>query len=216
MAEKTVSKNTSIVNENSPIHVEFIAENTPAVLSTEVALRFQKKHQHILRDIDQIHSQVPKIFFETNFGLNERKVAGGFGVRKERSYLLSRDAFSLLVMGFTGSAAIRWKLAYIEAFNTLEAAVLENQAELAREAGYQQGLDVARALPAAEAERKAAYLDGMTEGKRLAEQRDSLRLVLRAKGYLEKGLGKMDTARLCGLTCQSLNRLLQRVRKAGV
>ena len=39
-------------------------------------------------------------------------------------------------MGLTGKAAIIWKLSYIEAFNALERAALENQAELAREAGY--------------------------------------------------------------------------------
>lgn len=48
--------------------------------------------------------------------LNEQEVEGGFGVRKERRYLLTRDAFFLLVMGFTGKAAIQWKLRYIEAF----------------------------------------------------------------------------------------------------
>ena len=30
---------------------------------------------------------------------------------------MTRDGFSLLVMGFTGSKALEWKLKYIEAFN---------------------------------------------------------------------------------------------------
>lgn len=135
MAENSISQVASTVKEVNPIHIEFLDENTPAVLSTEVAERFQKKHQHILRDIDRIHSQVPKIFFETNFGQSFREVSTGNGtVRKFPVYLLTRDAFSLLVMGFTGAAAIRWKLKYIEAFNALEAAALENRAALAREA----------------------------------------------------------------------------------
>lgn len=49
--------------------------------------------------------------------------------RKDRAYLLTRDGFSLLVMGFTGAAAVRWKIRYIEAFNALEAAVREDHAK---------------------------------------------------------------------------------------
>ena len=37
--------------------------------------------------------------------------------RMQKEYLMTRDGFSLLVMGFTGSKALEWKLKYIEAFN---------------------------------------------------------------------------------------------------
>ena len=40
--------------------------------------------------------------------------------KKYKEYLLTRDGFSLLVMGFTGSRALEWKLKYIEAFNKME------------------------------------------------------------------------------------------------
>ena len=48
--------------------------------------------------------------------------------RKERKhYWLTRDGFSLLVMGFTGPAALHWKLLwYIEAFNKMEQALRSN------------------------------------------------------------------------------------------
>lgn len=216
MAKNIVSQNTSTVKEINPIHVEFLDETRPAVLSTEVALRFQKKHQHILRDIDRIHSQVPKIFFETNFGLIEREVPVGFGMRKERSYLLTRDAFSLLVMGFTGSAAVRWKLKYIEAFNSLEAAVLENRAELAREAGYQQGRDEALALPAMQAERKAGFLAGLKEGRAYRRKRDGLALLTQALKYRDKGLNQNEVARLLGIRKQRVSDLMARARQLGV
>lgn len=88
--------------------------------------------------------------------------------------------------------------------------------ELARQAGYAQGLDEARALPAAKLERQAAYLSGMKEGKRLAERRDGLRLVTRAKGYLEKGLTKADAARCLGISRQYLRKLLLRATALGV
>ena len=146
MADTSISQVASTVKESNPIHIDFLNGSTPAVLSTEVAERFQKKHQHILRDIDRLRSILPKSFYESNFGQSFREVSTGKGtIREFPVYLLTRDAFSLPVMGFTGSAAIRWKLKYIEAFNALEAAALENRADLARESGYLQGLDEGRA-----------------------------------------------------------------------
>lgn len=41
--------------------------------------------------------------------------------RPQRAYLMNRDGFSLLVMGFTGKSALEWKLKYIEAFNRMVA-----------------------------------------------------------------------------------------------
>ena len=35
-------------------------------------------------------------------------------------YLMTRDGFSLLAMGFTGKEAVEWKLKYIDAFNQME------------------------------------------------------------------------------------------------
>lgn len=34
-------------------------------------------------------------------------------------YIMNRDGFSLLVMGFTGKEALEWKLQYIKAFNQM-------------------------------------------------------------------------------------------------
>lgn len=50
--------------------------------------------------------------------------------RKQKEYLLTKDGFSLLVMGFTGSKALEWKLKYIEAFNKMEKALKEPQKQL--------------------------------------------------------------------------------------
>lgn len=213
MADNTVSQVTPIVNENRPIRVEFIDENTPAVRSDVLAAHFHRSHKNVLRDIAKLRSKCPESFYGLNFEPVEYLDAKG---EKRPAFLLTRDGFSLLVMGFAGAEAVRWKLKYIEAFNALEAAVLENRAELARQAGYQQGLDEARALPAAKAERQAAYLSGMKEGKRLAERRDGLRLITRARGYLDKGLTKADAARCLGISRQYLRKLLLRATALGV
>ncbi|MDR2050639.1 MAG: Rha family transcriptional regulator [Deltaproteobacteria bacterium] len=103
--------------------ITYTLNGQPAVSSQDVALHFQKKHKEILRDIGRICSMCPKSFNERNFAPVEYSDAKG---ENRPCYLLTRDAFSILAMGFTGKAAILWKLRYIEAFNALEKAALEN------------------------------------------------------------------------------------------
>ena len=158
MTDSTVSQVAPFVNENSMLHIDFLNGQTPVVSSLDVARHFQRRHSHILRDIGRLCSILPKSFNQPNFGRVEIPDVKG---EKRPAYLLTRDAFSLLVMGMTGKAAIQWKLRYIEAFNALEAAALDRQAELAREAGYRQGREETLALPAVKKERQAGYLAGM-------------------------------------------------------
>lgn len=216
MAENTVSQFTSTVKEVNPIHVEFLSENTPAVRSDILAEHFNRSHKNVLRDIAKLRAKCPESFFQLNFEPIEVEVKVGFGVRKDRAFFLTRDAFSLLVMGFTGAEAIRWKLRYIEAFNCLEAAVLHNQNELARESGYLQGKDEALSLPAVQAERKAGYLEGLKEGQRYRRKRDGLALLTRALRYRAKGLNQNEVARLLGIRKQRVSDLMARARKLGV
>lgn len=83
--------------------------------SLQVAESFGKRHDHILRDLDGIEKDVP------NFG--EMFVVGNepdsYG-RSRRVIYMNRDGFTLLAMGFTGKAALQFKLKYIEAFNQME------------------------------------------------------------------------------------------------
>lgn len=206
MAQAIVSQFAPTVKESDTIHFDYINGQRPVVLSTDVARHFHRKHQHVLRDIDRLRSMLPESFHASNFGLMQIEVKIGNGAtRKDRAFHLTRDGFSLLVMGFTGKAAIMWKLRYIEAFNSLEAAVLENRSELAREAGYQQGLDYARSLPGVQAERAAGYLDGLKEGYFRWQEGHSPAILLRMAQLHEKGctwreIGKIlnthpDTAR---------------------
>lgn len=88
------------------------------VTSRQVAEDFEKRHADVLRAIEDLNSEnailrSQKYFIETYY-----KVEGNNKNYKE--YLLTRDGFSLLVMGFTGSKALQWKLKYIEAFNKME------------------------------------------------------------------------------------------------
>lgn len=134
MAENSLSQAVSFINDNSTMEVGLTAEGQPAVRSDIVAYHFKRSHKNVLRDIAKLRANCPESFYRLNFEPIEidTLLPHSGGIRKDRAFLLTRDAFSLLVMGFTGAEAVRWKIRYIEAFNTLEAAALESRAELAR------------------------------------------------------------------------------------
>lgn len=88
--------------------------------SLDVAKRFNKRHDNVLRDIKRIKRYCPDKF-ALNFEESFRTVKTGNGtVREFPMYRMTRDGFTLLVMGFTGKEAARWKELYIRAFNMME------------------------------------------------------------------------------------------------
>lgn len=213
MAENSISQVASTVKEISPIRVEFLNENTPAVRSDILAEHFNRSHKNVLRDIAKIRAKCPESFYGLNFEPVEYVDSKG---EKRPAFLLTRDAFSLLVMGFTGAAAIHWKLRYIEAFNALEAAVLENRAaalaDLAREAAYRQGVDEGRAsvLPRLREERgKAAQLAlSFTPARKI--------LLCKTLRYAGMGLTNREIAKLLGASHTTVNTLIKQGRELGL
>lgn len=95
-------------------------KDVPAVTSLQVAESFEKEHKNVLRDIEAILPQVPEKFVKLNFELYEYPIETGIGTRMAKSYLLSKDAFTLLTMGYTGEKAMAFKIAYIARFNEME------------------------------------------------------------------------------------------------
>ena len=86
----------------------------PVASSREVAKRFGKEHKHVLAAIRQIlaaENSATKFFHETAFEYRGQRFP---------EYLMNRDGFALLAIGFTGKEAVTWKLKYIEAFNQME------------------------------------------------------------------------------------------------
>ena len=100
----------------------------PATTSLEVAKFFGKQHQHVMRSIDDLRSNTPESFSASNFGRAEYSDEQG---KPRPMFILYRDGFMLLVMGYTGKKALAMKLAYIEAFNRMEEE-LARQKEAAR------------------------------------------------------------------------------------
>lgn len=100
----------------------------PATTSLEVAKFFSKRHDHVVRSIQDLLSNTPKSFSAPNFGAAEYSDEQG---KPRPMFILYRDGFMLLVMGYTGKKALAMKLAYIEAFNRMEEE-LARQKEAAR------------------------------------------------------------------------------------
>lgn len=99
-----------------------VIQNRKAVTtSLQVAQSFQKNHNHVLRDIDQLKGVVPNwtdLFHEGSYVHSQNK-------QQYRMFYMNRDGFTILAMGFTGHKAIQFKMQYIQAFNQMEQQLLE-------------------------------------------------------------------------------------------
>lgn len=111
-----------------------VVNNQIVVSSLQIAERFEKEHRNVVRDIENIIVQMgmlknehtQEMFKETTYIHEQNK-------QIYKMYLINRDGFSLLVMGFNGKNALEWKLKYIEAFNSMEQRLkLIEQQELGR------------------------------------------------------------------------------------
>ena len=83
--------------------------------SRVVAEVFEKNHFHVIRDIELLKKDISN--FGAMFILSSYKDSYE---RSQKEYLLTRDGFSLLAMGFTGDKALKFKLDFIQAFNSME------------------------------------------------------------------------------------------------
>ena len=84
--------------------------------SREVAEKFEKNHDKVCRDIrNLLKFQPTKLAIE----FTESEYISDRG-RTYTEFLMTRNGFSLLCMGFTGEKALEWKLKYIDAFNNME------------------------------------------------------------------------------------------------
>ena len=115
-------------------------EGKASINSLQLANNFGIKHHHMLRDIKVLVRKLPVIFTQSNFGLSEYTDSTG---RSLPVYEITRDAFALLVMGYNSARAIEWKLKYIEAFNSMEQALIEVRLEGAKRQSYQDGVNTA-------------------------------------------------------------------------
>nr|DAF49171.1 MAG TPA: regulatory protein [Caudovirales sp. ctrNG92] len=95
-------------------------KDTARVDSRLVAQMFEKEHKNVLQSIDAIlapDSGFSREFNRLNFQpIKYTDIRG----RKQRCYAMTRDGFTMLVMGFTGKKAAQFKEMYIKRFNEME------------------------------------------------------------------------------------------------
>lgn len=95
------------------------------VNSLKVAEKFGKAHRDVLkaiRNLDCSEDFILRNFAPSSYTNRQNKTVP--------CYLLTRDGFSFLCMGFTGKEAAKWKEAYIRAFNQMERQLLKEQGQL--------------------------------------------------------------------------------------
>ena len=85
--------------------------------SRVVAKDFGKRHDHLLQNLKTLEKSISPENWGQYFVPSTYEDSTG---KTNPCYLLTRDGFTLLVMGFTGQEALTWKLQYIDAFNEME------------------------------------------------------------------------------------------------
>lgn len=109
-----------------------IVKNNVVVSSLQVAEHFNKRHDKLFSEIERMYGDLT----DTSGRMSKMVETPFFYLHKYRhpqngqiyqEWLMNRDGFSLLVMGFTGKKALEWKLKYIQAFNQMEKLLTERQ-----------------------------------------------------------------------------------------
>lgn len=93
-----------------------VINGRPTALSTQVAEFFGKLHKNVIRDIRNLIESIPelgRLNFELSSYINEQG-------KELPCYRMDRKGFVLLAMGFTGEQALKFKIAYIDAFDEME------------------------------------------------------------------------------------------------
>lgn len=118
--------NNLMIFENKEIEgVKLSNQNGQLVVSSrQIADDFEKEHRNVLQSIEEIKKGVAEksadLFIESEYQHPQNK-------QWYKEYLMTRDGFTLLAMGFNGDKALQWKLKYIEAFNMMEQALKEQK-----------------------------------------------------------------------------------------
>lgn len=108
---------------------ELVYNNNGKTLTNSllVAQKFGKNHRDVLEAIRKIvttaeNSAVLGMFAESQYVNDQNK--------EQPMFIMNRDGFTLLAMGFTGKRAMQFKLDYIAAFNKMESAIKKPMSEL--------------------------------------------------------------------------------------
>ena len=104
--------------------------------SFKVAEFFEKNHPDVVRAIDRLCDKLQSTDFQCDAKMSSEIIfeehfedipQPNGGTKKGKYFIMNKDAFTLLAMGFTGKKALEFKIAYIDAFNKMEAELKSQQ-----------------------------------------------------------------------------------------
>ena len=110
-------------------------EEVTVVTSLDVAETFEKEHRRVLQDIRDLKcSEEFRLhnFVQSNY-VNEQG-------HSQSMFIMTRDGFTLLAMGYTGEKAMQFKEAYIRQFNAMEKALIDKMREREKGIAVRQAL----------------------------------------------------------------------------
>ena len=99
-----------------------------------IAEYFGKAHRNVLQAIEKL--ECGDDFNLLNFKRIDFEDGKG---RTYREYIISRDGFTILAMGFTGKKAMVWKLKFLAAFNAMETELIKDRSNIEWKAARLQG-----------------------------------------------------------------------------
>lgn len=101
-----------------------VTSSNGKIITTSVAVAsyFHKRHDDVLKKIRSVIEECDPAYRLRNFAetVYHRENPSGGQEIPTTMFELTRDAFVLIVMGFTGKKALQWKIDYINAFNQME------------------------------------------------------------------------------------------------
>lgn len=156
---------------------ELVFKNNGQIVTNSllVAEKFEKEHKNVLSAIESIFVSAENSAETENqslmnlkrmFWLSEYDVPlnnGTGATRKAPMYLMNRDGFSLLVMGFTGQKALNFKLDFISAFNEMEKLAQNPVAHLSK-------IDLAQMVIESEREKERLQIQNELQQEELKKQ----------------------------------------------
>ena len=104
--------------------------------SFKVAEFFEKNHPDVVRAIDRLRDKLQSTDFQCDAKMSSEIIfeehfedipQPNGGTKKSKYFIMNKDAFTLLAMGFTGKRVLEFKIAYINEFNKMEAELKSQQ-----------------------------------------------------------------------------------------
>lgn len=180
---------------NTLIKIENNSELGPVVSSRIVADELDRRHSHVIRDLDKIllDPNVGSVIFESKY----KDVTG----RTLKEYLLTKDGFILYMFNIQGHND--FKMAYINRFNEMEKTLQSRLPGTYKEALLQLVEQVE--------ENEKLHLENTMQKQQIGELKPKANYVdtiLKSKSLVTIG----QIAKDYGMSAQEMNKLLQRFK----